>query len=63
MAEMLYDGETLKQALKAAELLLEKRIEEINSLNVFPVPDGDTGINMYLTLQSANGAIKDLYTT
>jgi uncharacterized protein len=58
--EILYDGETLKQAFKAAEVLLEKRIEEVNSLNVFPVPDGDTGINMYLTLQSANEAIKDL---
>ena len=61
--EILYDGETLKQAFKAAELLLEKRIDEINSLNVFPVPDGDTGINMYLTLQSANEAIKELSTT
>jgi uncharacterized protein len=62
VAEMLYNGETLKQAFKAAELLLEKRIEEVNSLNVFPVPDGDTGINMYLTLQSANEAIKGLST-
>jgi uncharacterized protein len=58
--EKLYDGQTLKQALKSAELLLEKRIDEINSLNVFPVPDGDTGINMYLTLQSANEAVKDI---
>jgi uncharacterized protein len=57
--EKLYDGQTLKQALKSAELLLEKRIDEVNSLNVFPVPDGDTGINMYLTLQSANEAIKE----
>ena len=63
MEEILYDGETLKQAFKAAELLLEKRIDEVNSLNVFPVPDGDTGINMYLTLQSANEAIKELSTT
>jgi uncharacterized protein len=60
--EKLYDGQTLKQALKSAELLLEKRIDEVNSLNVFPVPDGDTGINMYLTLQSANDAVKDLTT-
>lgn len=63
MEEILYDGNTLRQALKAAELMLEKRIDEVNSLNVFPVPDGDTGINMYLTLQSANEAIKDLSTT
>ncbi len=58
--EMQYDGQTLKEALKSAEILLETRIEEINSLNVFPVPDGDTGINMYLTLQSATDAVKDL---
>jgi uncharacterized protein len=61
--EKLYDGQTLKQAFKSAELLLEKRIDEVNSLNVFPVPDGDTGINMFLTLQSANEAVKDLTTT
>ena len=30
--------------------LLEANVPEINRLNVFPVPDGDTGINMYLTL-------------
>jgi len=58
-----YDGQLLKEALKSAEVLLEKRIEEINSLNVFPVPDGDTGINMYLTLQSATEAVKDLSST
>jgi uncharacterized protein len=60
--ETLYDGQALKQAFKSAELLLEKRIDEVNALNVFPVPDGDTGINMYLTLQSANDAVKDLTT-
>jgi uncharacterized protein len=57
--EKQYDGQTLKEALKSAEVLLETRIDEINSLNVFPVPDGDTGINMYLTLQSATEAVKD----
>ncbi len=63
MEEKQYDGQTLKEALKSAEVLLESRIEEINSLNVFPVPDGDTGINMYLTLQSATDAVKDLSST
>ena len=61
--ETLYDGQTLKQAFKSAEAILEKRIDEVNALNVFPVPDGDTGINMYLTLQSANEAVKELSTT
>ncbi|MCL1817237.1 MAG: DAK2 domain-containing protein [Clostridiales bacterium] len=32
---------------------LAKYKEEVNALNVFPVPDGDTGINMYLTINSA----------
>jgi len=31
---------------------LKERVEEVNRLNVFPVPDGDTGINMSLTLES-----------
>ncbi len=62
MEEKLYDGQTLKEALKSAEVLLESRVEELNSLNVFPVPDGDTGINMYLTLQSATEAVRDLST-
>ncbi|PMP83661.1 MAG: glycerol kinase, partial [Caldisericum exile] len=34
------------------QYLGEKR-EEVNKLNVFPVPDGDTGTNMYLTLKTA----------
>lgn len=43
----------MKQALKGATALLEKNKEEVNSLNVFPVPDGDTGTNMSLTIKSA----------
>ena len=62
MEQRTYDGRILRDALKSAELFLEKRIEELNSLNVFPVPDGDTGINMYLTLQSATEAVKGLPT-
>ncbi|MBN1189135.1 MAG: DAK2 domain-containing protein [Dehalococcoidales bacterium] len=63
MEEKRYDGQTLKQALKSAEMLLEKRVDEINALNVFPVPDGDTGINMYLTLKAANECIDDSAST
>ncbi len=39
-------------ALAAASQTLSGRKEEINRLNVFPVPDGDTGTNMSLTLES-----------
>ena len=47
------DGETLQAALVTAAQWLERRAEAINALNVFPVPDGDTGLNMSLTLASA----------
>lgn len=60
MAEELFDGTTLKAALLEAEKALEAHVEELNSLNVFPVPDGDTGINMFLTLQSANKATAEV---
>jgi len=39
---------------------MEQHTEVINSLNVFPVPDGDTGTNMYLTLQAACQEIADV---
>jgi hypothetical protein len=46
-------GEQLLAALRSALAWLQANQEEINDLNVFPVPDGDTGSNMYLTLRSA----------
>lgn len=49
----IIDGVLLKKALTGAATLLETNKEEINSLNVFPVPDGDTGTNMSLTMKSA----------
>lgn len=47
------DGALLKKALAGAVKLLDINKEEVNSLNVFPVPDGDTGTNMSLTIKSA----------
>ncbi len=47
------DGNLLKIMLESAALMLEENKEEVNSLNVFPVPDGDTGTNMLLTIKSA----------
>ena len=47
------DGNKLKNMLESAALMLEDNKEEVNSLNVFPVPDGDTGTNMLLTIKSA----------
>jgi DAK2 domain fusion protein YloV len=53
------DGPLFKQALLSSLSWLQANHEEANRLNVFPVPDGDTGTNMLLTLQSAVEDIKD----
>ncbi|MDY6918033.1 MAG: DAK2 domain-containing protein [Chloroflexota bacterium] len=47
------DGKDLVGMFNAAVVCLERRAAELNSLNVFPVPDGDTGTNMLLTMRSA----------
>ena len=49
----------MKLALLGSLNWLAANQEEVNRLNVFPVPDGDTGTNMLLTLQSAVEDIKD----
>jgi DAK2 domain fusion protein YloV len=45
-------GYELREMLSAATRWLEKNAPAINALNVFPVPDGDTGTNMLLTMRS-----------
>jgi len=47
------NGQDLKKAFKEAGAYIEQHVDEVNTLNVFPVPDGDTGINMFLTMKSA----------
>ncbi len=49
----VFDGQDLKKALLAGAAWLEEHREAINALNVFPVPDGDTGSNMSATMQAA----------
>jgi DAK2 domain fusion protein YloV len=53
------DGPLFKRALLGSLSWLTVNHEEVNRLNVFPVPDGDTGTNMLLTLQSAVEDIKE----
>ena len=48
----------LKKAFVAGALNLDKNKEYINELNVFPVPDGDTGTNMTLTILSAKREVE-----
>jgi DAK2 domain fusion protein YloV len=47
------DGPALLAAFRAAVENLERNVDEVNALNVFPVPDGDTGSNMLATVRSA----------
>lgn len=51
------DGLTLRQMLVSAANNLYNHYPEIDALNVFPVPDGDTGMNMNLTLASGSKEI------
>lgn len=47
------DGQTIKDLTAAGMTWLNTNKQTVNALNVFPVPDGDTGTNMMLTMQSA----------
>ena len=49
----MINSEQLQKAFVKACNYLESNKEMVNSLNVFPVPDGDTGTNMTLTIKSA----------
>lgn len=52
-------GAMLKDMFLTGTALLDKNRALIDSLNVFPVPDGDTGSNMFMTMQSAAREIRD----
>jgi uncharacterized protein len=54
------DGNDLKELFYASLAWLKNHQPLINSLNVFPVPDGDTGTNMFLTMQSAYNEIANV---
>lgn len=47
------DGALLAQMIQAAKIALCNKKDELNALNVFPVPDGDTGTNMSMTFSAA----------
>jgi DAK2 domain fusion protein YloV len=53
MSRRSCDGAGLLGAFRAAAAALEASVDEINALNVFPVPDGDTGSNMMATVRAA----------
>ena len=53
----IIDGRILRQLTEAGLTWLRTNQQIVNALNVFPVPDGDTGTNMTLTMQSAIDAL------
>jgi DAK2 domain fusion protein YloV len=55
-------GSLLSKMAKGGALQLRSNAEEVNKLNVFPVPDGDTGDNMRMTIESGVAAIENLET-
>ena len=55
--ERVIDGNDFEKLITSGVYNLKKHIDIVNDLNVFPVPDGDTGDNMYLTI---NGGLNNL---
>ncbi len=53
----MINGQLYRDMVISAANSIENEKEAINSLNVFPVPDGDTGLNMSLTMQAAKAAM------
>ncbi|MBM7868937.1 DAK2 domain fusion protein YloV [Clostridium pascui] len=60
MQHLSIDGQHFYNMMVNASNKLEKKKEYVNSLNVFPVPDGDTGTNMSMTFKSAVNEIQNL---
>ena len=59
MVRLACDGAGLLEAVRAAVANLERHVDEINALNVFPVPDGDTGSNMLATCTEMLRYVRD----
>ncbi len=55
---MVITGSILRDMCISGANALENNMEEINNLNVFPVPDGDTGLNMSMTLRSVSAELQ-----
>ena len=58
--DQFLDGNLLAQMAQGGAALLRSNAEEVNKLNVFPVPDGDTGDNMRMTIESGIAALEKI---
>ncbi|MDO4893050.1 MAG: DAK2 domain-containing protein [Eubacteriales bacterium] len=59
----MINGEMLKQAIISGAHNISAQKNHINDLNIFPVPDGDTGTNMSMTVMAAAKALEDCDST
>ena len=55
-----FDGDDLRAMFSSVVTLFERNVDMLNALNVFPVPDGDTGTNMFLTLREVSKRAADV---
>ncbi len=62
MNENSIDAQSLQKMIVSGARLLDEKKEIINELNVFPVPDGDTGTNMSLTMLAAAREVENIDT-
>jgi hypothetical protein len=60
MAAQVLDGDTVRRWCRLSVDALAQTRAAIDALNVFPVPDADTGTNLHITLMSAAGAVESL---
>lgn len=60
MAYQVLNGDLFCNMMISAREYLDRCKSQVDALNVFPVPDGDTGTNMYLTISSAVESLKDM---
>jgi len=63
MTTQIWNGRQLAGAFGLAAAWLDANREQVNALNVFPVPDGDTGTNMAMTMRAAVQAVDPAATT
>lgn len=54
------DSKSLKLMIASASNQILNNVEKVNDMNVFPVPDGDTGTNMSMTFSAAAKSVVDL---
>ncbi|MEU3555052.1 DAK2 domain-containing protein [Streptomyces fragilis] len=59
--ETFFDASTVRAWCALALAALGRAREEIDAINVYPVPDGDTGTNLYLTLEAAAAGVEDAF--